>query len=372
MIVHYGHSCLSALLHPSRAPRRRGARPDPSTPAVPTTQTTLKTLYVFVEIAIDMVHLSSTVRTAFPSDKAAFRRGVLDARRGRAGDMVARQEVDRAREEAAHKSRAHIALEPSVDEAAAAEGSAPTDEADSTAPDAPVPTKLALVSTIQFVAAVQHLRTALEEALPPLTKDAAAGATSPSETEADQAAALVKRTTAADEAAEVDRRLWRGKYEIIVPQARPLSPGEILGCTAPRLADDVDALMSVPLVLHERLGSGLICAALAVTSYVGDGRFHLESIMIANPTVPAFRYDPYDKKFTREIYDHAEMREVRAEAVGRARKSLVGSAANPGGEAEEGKGSGAWAVVLGTLGRQGSVSVLNVSQFHLGINLART
>lgn len=83
--------------------------------------------------------------------------------------------------------------------------------------------------------------------------------------------------------------------------------------------------------------------------------------MIANPTVSAFRYDPYDKKFTREIYDHAEMREVRAEAVGRARKSLVGSAGNPAGELEDGKGSGAWAVVLGTLGRQGSVSVLNVS-----------
>lgn len=81
--------------------------------------------------------------------------------------------------------------------------------------------------------------------------------------------------------------------------------------------------------------------------------------MIANPTVPAFRYDPYDKKFTRETYDHQEMREVRAEAVGRARKTLVGSGG--GGEAEEGKGSGAWAVVLGTLGRQGSVSVLNVS-----------
>lgn len=100
-------------------------------------------------------------------------------------------------------------------------------------------------------------------------------------------------------------------------------------------------------------------------SYVGDGRFHLESIMIANPTVPAFRYDPYDKKFTREVYDHAEMREVRAEAVGRARKSLVGSSTNPSGEVEEGKGSGAWAVVLGTLGRQGSISVLNVSAQRL-------
>lgn len=33
------------------------------------------------------------------------------------------------------------------------------------------------------------------------------------------------------------------KFEIIVPQVKPLSPGEILGCTAPKLAGDVDALL---------------------------------------------------------------------------------------------------------------------------------
>ena len=98
----------------------------------------------------------------------------------------------------------------------------------------------------------------------------------------------------------------------------------------------------------------------SIFSYVGDGRFHLESIMIANPSVPAFRYDPYDKKFTREIYDHTEMRDVRAQAVGDARKSLAHVAAGTG-EEKEGEGRGAWAVVLGTLGRQGNLSVLNVS-----------
>lgn len=34
-------------------------------------------------------------------------------------------------------------------------------------------------------------------------------------------------------------------------------------------------------------------------------RFHLEAIMIANPTIPAYRYDPYARVFTRERYDHA-------------------------------------------------------------------
>ena len=72
--------------------------------------------------------------------------------------------------------------------------------------------------------------------------------------------------------------------------------------------------------------------------------------MIANPTVPAFRYDPYSKKFTRETYDHQEMRTVRGNAVRAARQGLLD------------KGSGSWAVVLGTLGRQGSLSVLRVSR----------
>lgn len=85
-------------------------------------------------------------------------------------------------------------------------------------------------------------------------------------------------------------------------------------------------------------------------SYVGDGRFHLESIMIANPTVSAFRYDPYSKKFTRETYEHKEMKTVRGEAVKAARKGL------------EGGGAGNWAVTLGTLGRQGSLSVLKASR----------
>ena len=32
-------------------------------------------------------------------------------------------------------------------------------------------------------------------------------------------------------------------------------------------------------------------------------RFHLEAIMIANPKIPAFRYDPYARVVTREHYD---------------------------------------------------------------------
>jgi 2-(3-amino-3-carboxypropyl)histidine synthase len=50
-------------------------------------------------------------------------------------------------------------------------------------------------------------------------------------------------------------------------QVAPLSPGEVLGCTAPVLAPGAaDALV-----------------------FVADGRFHLEAIMIANPWLPAYR-----------------------------------------------------------------------------------
>jgi 2-(3-amino-3-carboxypropyl)histidine synthase len=82
--------------------------------------------------------------------------------------------------------------------------------------------------------------------------------------------------------------------------------------------------------------------------------------MIANPSVPAFRYDPYSKKLTRERYDHKEMRAARSDAVTAARKSIDdithrGSGVDPqAGEAPS------WGVVLGTLGRQGNFKQLQV------------
>ena len=93
----------------------------------------------------------------------------------------------------------------------------------------PAGSTLALVSTIQFVATIQAVAKTLE-----------------------------------------------GDFVVKVPQSRPLSPGEILGCTSPQLGGGVDAIV-----------------------YVGDGRFHLESIMISNPLVPAYRYDPYSKVLSR-------------------------------------------------------------------------
>uniref|UniRef100_A0ACB8EDK4 Diphthamide biosynthesis protein 1 n=1 Tax=Sphaerodactylus townsendi TaxID=933632 RepID=A0ACB8EDK4_9SAUR len=106
-------------------------------------------------------------------------------------------------------------------------------------------------------------------------------------------------------------------YTVCTPQCKPLSPGEILGCTSPRLAKGTDAIV-----------------------YLGDGRFHLESIMIANPGIPAFRYDPYSKVFSQECYNHERMQDLRKEAVRKASRASK------------------WGLILGTLGRQGSPAIL--------------
>ena len=104
--------------------------------------------------------------------------------------------------------------------------------------------------------------------------------------------------------------------DVHIPQAKPLSPGEVLGCTSPVLAGR-DALV-----------------------FVADGRFHLESAMIHNPHLDAYRYDPYGKALTRERYDHAQMHAVRKDAVAAA------------------QGARTYGVILGTLGRQGNPAIL--------------
>ena len=53
------------------------------------------------------------------------------------------------------------------------------------------------------------------------------------------------------------------------------------------------------------------------------------------------RYDPYSKKFTREYYDHEEMRSTR--------KRLI----------REATGAQCYGLILGTLGRQGSPKILS-------------
>ncbi|RMZ88148.1 hypothetical protein DV736_g4614, partial [Chaetothyriales sp. CBS 134916] len=109
--------------------------------------------------------------------------------------------------------------------------------------------------------------------------------------------------------------------KVVVPRVAPLEKGEILGCTAPKIAPDAN----VDLIV-----------------YLGDGRFHLEAAMIANPDIPAYRYDPYERKLTREMYSHDEMLATRSSAITTARRATK------------------WGLILGALGRQGNPHILTM------------
>ncbi|XP_071552140.1 2-(3-amino-3-carboxypropyl)histidine synthase subunit 1 isoform X2 [Panulirus ornatus] len=112
-------------------------------------------------------------------------------------------------------------------------------------------------------------------------------------------------------------------YTVLVPQCRPLSPGEVLGCTSPPIPK----------------GYTIIC--------LGDGRFHLESIMISNPEIPTYLYNPYSKVLSKENYDQPLMKKIRKDAIDKASKAKK------------------WGLILGTLGRQGSTKVLENIQKQL-------
>ncbi|KAH7669715.1 2-(3-amino-3-carboxypropyl)histidine synthase protein [Dioscorea alata] len=109
-------------------------------------------------------------------------------------------------------------------------------------------------------------------------------------------------------------------YDITVPQAKPLSAGEVLGCTSPTIPKS---------------------KGIESVVFVADGRFHLEAFMIANPGIKAFRYDPFLGVLVLEKYDHEGMKEARKASILEARKAKN------------------WGVILGTLGRQGNTKVLD-------------
>lgn len=290
MLVHYGHSCL-----------------------VPIDQTTIKTLYIFVEIGIDSSHLTETIRLNFPNDRPTFCKQLLE------------HEEDNTRRQVGQKIGKihHLQIE------------GPSTEGDAAPPAPTEPTRLALVSTIQFVAALQRLK---EDLTSPYS-DAGTSLNRLLCAESDSSAGDVSNSSSC-------HRLWTGVYDVTIPRSKPLSPGEILGCTAPLLGD-IDALI-----------------------YLGDGRFHLESIMIANPSIPAFRYDPYSKKITRELYNHEEMRTIRDDAVRKARKSITAFSqiSDSRGIVASTDENSIWGIILGTLGRQGSFKQMQAITHQLSIS----
>lgn len=287
MLVHYGHSCL-----------------------IPVDQTSIRTLYVFVEIGIDREHLRDTIKANFPQCLEETKRMMGD------DDDLNRQPT--------HSKQ----LVSKLNHLVIGQDHQPT----------PTIINLAVVGTVQFVSAVQALKLDLE--------------LESSQSEVRPSTRLMIQSTCPQSTdPPLDPHNPRHdhhslssipqsspnscRFRVTVPQIKPLSPGEILGCTAPKLSSEIDAIL-----------------------YVGDGRFHLESIMIANPRIPAYRYDPYEKKITYERYDHLKMRAFRHRAIEIASQSLSSSADDQDQyETRESPNRKDWAIVLGTLGRQGSLSV---------------
>ena len=107
-----------------------------------------------------------------------------------------------------------------------------------------------------------------------------------------------------------------GYISVQIPRSRPLGPGETLGCTSPEITG-ADVLI-----------------------FVADGRFHIEAAMMANPDLPAFRYDPFSCRFFSEFLSVNELKKVREIEM---KKCMHAKRVG---------------LILGTLGRQGSVGVL--------------
>ena len=129
----------------------------------------------------------------------------------------------------------------------------------------------------------------------------------------------------------IAKELKQLNYNIEIARSRPLSQGEILGCTSPKLSANSDAVF-----------------------FVCDGRFHLEAMMIANPFIKKFyKYNPYDKQLTEEEYDFNLMIKNREKAI----RTSIGLLNQGNGDSQ--KRTITIGLILGTLGHQGSTKVLN-------------
>lgn len=190
-----------------------------SPPTVPMDQTSIRTLYVFVEIAIDSAHLKQTIRLNFPNTRHKFHGSLLDAGQLSSSGSIGAQ---------LHHTR-HLQVE--CPEPGTEGASQPSNEIGA------APTRLALVSTVQFVASLQRLKEDLSVEAPNIEAIKPIGLL-------DGAPVHNRHSREAYSSAPIQPQFWTGKYDASIPRSKPLSPGEILGCTAPRLGD-VDALLYI-------------------------------------------------------------------------------------------------------------------------------
>ena len=330
---------------------------------VPVNRTALPCLYVFVEISVDVGHLVDCVRMTFEGEEEERERG-----RGTTG--------------ASTKMGG---------------GGAGGGEKERRGP--PFVVEACVMGTVQFRSAVVEAARALDD---------------DDREEGDDDDDRMRRRRRASS---------RVRFRTIVPQAKPLSPGEVLGCTSPSglatLDFDAGARAAssrrrkgraaggaggdpaengnediLPVVIAEEEGGG----RERVMIFVADGRFHLEAAMMSNPTLRALRYDPYSKTLTEERYETSKMKGLRRDAVIEARRllGLSSSSSSSSSRADlvvavgrgavapsvecgddvadrvlrrpprsrsphrpPGAGCGTMGIILGTLGRQGNPAILS-------------
>ena len=105
------------------------------------------------------------------------------------------------------------------------------------------------------------------------------------------------------------------------PQNKPLSPSEILGCTSFRTENN----------------SGII--------YIGDGKFHVESVLLFNPNIKILQFNPFKRSLVLLGFKFTETLSERKNFI---EKSLfLTREVN---------------FIFGTLGRQGSIKILKTME----------
>lgn len=116
----------------------------------------------------------------------------------------------------------------------------------------------------------------------------------------------------------------KGYSRIIIPQTKPRSSGEVLGCTSP----------NIPLANNPDEDNIII--------FICDGRFHMESAMIANSEFTFYQYNPFTNVLSLEKYDTELMKAIRLKMINLCRKAkTIG-------------------IIFGILGRQGNADILKV------------
>ena len=111
-----------------------------------------------------------------------------------------------------------------------------------------------------------------------------------------------------------------------IPQTKPLSPGEVLGCTS----------------FSTKNQSGVL--------YIGDGKFHIESVLFFNPNVKIVQFNPLNRSIVQIGFKFIEAIVEREYFI---EKGLFFSKSCN--------------IIFGALGRQGNMKILKTVKFLAGL-----